>query len=361
MLGKVLARLAAMALVMVPVMAHAEDKPPCPKPVAFKIGTLAPPESPWGKVFQAWQKVVRQKFKLPDDFKCEGDRLPLVDLTFFWNGQQGDEGAMVTKMKEGQLDGAAITAVGLAQIHRPILALQLPGALTSWEKLDKARDALKGDFEKELQKAGFTLAGWGDVGLAYTMSKGFSIAGPADIKGKKPYVWREDPIAPVIYQVVGGVTSVPMQVPEVVTGLETGAIDVVTAPALAAEQLQWASRLDHITANVVAPAIGALVFTNKKIEALEKLKADEKVGPLLKDPPKDTFLDTGRRAAEALTQRIRQEDAAAFERIKAKMEVSTPNEGQVKEWKEIMKQVRARLAQGTFPKELVQKIEEFSR
>jgi TRAP-type C4-dicarboxylate transport system substrate-binding protein len=362
MLGKTLTRLVVLALVMAPRLARAEDKlPPCPKPVTFKIGTLAPPESPWGKVFQAWQKIIAEKFKLRDDYKCEGTKLPLVELTFYWNGTQGDEGAMVSKMKEGQLDGAAITAVGLGLIHRPILALQMPGALTTWEKLDRAREALKAQFEKEVQNAGFILAGWGDIGMAHTMSKGFAIASPKDIKGRKPYVWKDDPVAPVIYQVIGDVRSVPLQVPEVVSNLETGAIDVLTAPALAAEQLQWASRLDHINTSVISPAIGALVFTNKKVEVLRNLEGVENLDKKLTLAPREFFLNTAKIASEALTQRIRQEDAAAFERIKGKMEVSTPDEAQLAEWRETLKQVRVRLSQGTFPPELVKKIEEFAK
>src|SRR3954471_6206852 len=365
MLAKVLRRLLVTALLTVPGAALADDKgdlPECPAPIAFKIGTLAPQESPWGKVFQAWQKAAQERFTLADSYQCKGNKRPLVELTFYWNGQQGDEGAMVGKMKEGQLAGAAITAVGLGQIYRPILVLQLPGALTSWDKLDRARNALKGEFEGELKKAGFTLAGWGDVGLAYTMSKGFPVSAPSEVKGKKPYVWADDPIAPVIYQVIGGVTSVPMQVPEVVTGLETGAINVLTAPALAAEQLQWAARLDHINLNVIAPAIGALVFTNKKVEALDGFNGlGDSLPKLGGKSPRDAFMETAGIAANALTQRIRNEDAAALERIKGKMEVTTPTEKQVAEWKEVLKQTRARLSQGTFKKELVNKIEEFSK
>ena len=73
---------------------------------------------------------------------------------------------------------------------------------------------------------------------------------------------------PAMLQVIGGVTPVPLGVPEVLPNLNTGAIDVITAPALAAEQLQWASRLDTINTQVVAATIGALVFTKSKLDAL---------------------------------------------------------------------------------------------
>ena len=99
-----------------------------------KIGTLAPKSSPWGKVFETWIKAVNEK--------SSGN----LELQFFYNGSQGDEDGMVGKIKSGQLDGAAVTGVGLSKVYKPILALQMP-LFTSWSKLDKARDAMKADFE----------------------------------------------------------------------------------------------------------------------------------------------------------------------------------------------------------------------
>src|SRR5689334_12639217 len=121
----------------------------------IKIGTLAPKSSPWGQVFTVWETAVKTKSN------------GALELQFFYNGQQGDEGAMVGKMKAGQLDGAAVTAVGLSKIYKPILALQMPGLFTSWAKLDNARDVMKGEFEKGANDAGFSILGWGDVGAAH--------------------------------------------------------------------------------------------------------------------------------------------------------------------------------------------------
>jgi TRAP-type C4-dicarboxylate transport system substrate-binding protein len=298
----------------------------------IKIGTLAPAASPWGQVFNVWANAVSKK--------SEG----ALELQFFYNGQQGDEAAMVGKIKAGQLDGAAVTAVGLGKIYKPILALQMPGLFTSWAKLDAARDVLKPEFEKGANDAGFTLVGWGDVGLVHVMSKGFAVKTPDDMKGKKPYMWRDDDSQPVIFQVIGGITPVPLNIPEVLPNLNTGAIDIVSSPALAAEQLQWSSKLDTVTEDVVACALGAVVLSNKRIEALpENLRA--------------ILLDTGRIAAGALTKRIRAEDDAAFGRLKGKMTVVKLEPDQRAKWDGIFKQVRQRLGQGVFPADLVAKIE----
>jgi TRAP-type C4-dicarboxylate transport system substrate-binding protein len=298
----------------------------------IKIGTLAPGASPWGQVFKVWAEAVSKK---------SGGAL---ELQFFYNGQQGDEGAMVGKMKAGQLDGAAVTAVGLSKIYKPILALQIPGLFNSWAKLDAARDALRGDFEKGASDAGFSILGWGDVGAVHLMSKGFPVKGPDDMKGKKPYMWRDDDSQPALYQIIGGITPVPLNIPEVLPNLNTGAINIVVGPALAAEQLQWASKLDHITEDVSALAIGALVMSSKRLDALP---ADQK----------QIIVDTGRIASAALTKRIRAEDDAAFARMKGKMTVVTLSGDDRNKWEAIFKQVRQRLAQGTFAPALISRLE----
>jgi TRAP-type C4-dicarboxylate transport system substrate-binding protein len=300
------------------------------------IGTLAPASSPWGQVFKVWADAVSKK---------SGSRL---ELQFFYNGQQGDEGAMVGKMKAGQLDGAAVTAAGLSKVYKPILALQIPGLFSSWSKLDAARDALKGDFEKGARDAGFTILGWGDVGKVHLMSKGFAIRVPTDMQGRKPYMWRDDDSQPILFQVIGGVTPVPLNVPEVLPNLNTTAINIVSAPALAAEQLQWSSKLDTINEDVPALAIGALVISSKRLEALpEDLRT--------------IVTDTGRIAANALTKRIRAEDDAAYARMKEKMTVVTLSGDEKAKWDAIFKTVHQRLGQSTFSPDLIAKLEALSR
>jgi TRAP-type transport system periplasmic protein len=302
----------------------------------IKIGTLAPKSSPWGMVFSVWEKAVKEK---------SGGR---VELQFFYNGQQGDEGAMVGKMKADQLDGVAVTAVGLGKIHKPILALQMPGLFTTWAKLDAARNTMNPEFEKGINDAGFSLIGWCDIGAVHLMSKGFAVRPPGNIKGKKPYMWRDDALQPALFGVIGGVSPVPLNVPEVLPNLDKGAINIVNAPALAAEQLQWASKLDHIVDDTSAMAIGAFVISSKRLDALP---ADLRA----------IVIETGKIAASALTQRIRSEDAAAYGRMKTRMTVITLTADERAKWDSVFKQTRQRLAQGTFSPELVAKLEGLAR
>ena len=143
-------------------------------------------------------------------------------------------------------------------------------------------------------------------------------------------------------------TPVPLNVPEVLPNLNTGAINLVNAPSLAAEQLQWSSKLDTITSDVSAMAIGALVFSSKRIDALP---ADLK----------SIVVNTGKIAALALTKRIRNEDDAAYNRMKGKMKVVDLTADERAKWDGIFKATRARLAQGTFDPGLVAKLEALAK
>lgn len=102
--------------------------------------------------------------------------------------------------------------------------------------LDKARAALRPEFDGQLSKAGFEVVGWGDVGRARTFSRGFEVRLPQDLRGHSPVVGMDDAIAPKVLEVIGDMTGHPADVNEILPMLESGAADVVTAPALAVEQ-----------------------------------------------------------------------------------------------------------------------------
>lgn len=296
------------------------------------FGTLAPRKSPWGKVFQAWQDAVVEQSN------------GTLKLTFFWGGNQGDDGAMVDKMRAGsQLDGAAVSALGLGKIWRETLALQIPGLFRSYEAMEKAQEAMRPEIAQAFEKEGFVLGGLGTVGLSRLMSKGFPVRSPDDLKGKKPVVWTDDVIGPALFRVIGGVTPVPLTVPGVLPALGNGSVDVVSAPALAATQLQWASRLDHIVVTPGSVTMSGLVFRKASLDALSE---DQR--KLLKE--------TGEIAGKALKERIRKEDEKAFRELKKKMTNVEPSEDDQAKWTDVLKRTIEALGRGTFDPERLKKL-----
>jgi TRAP-type transport system periplasmic protein len=225
--------------------------------------------------------------------------------------------------------------------------MTLPWVINSWEKLDKVRPVIAPRFEKDFATRGFQVLGWGDVGLVYGFAKGFAVHKPSDIRGHRPLVWRNEPVGPIVYSLIGQITPVPLSVTEVLPALRSGTVDMISAPALAAEQLQWIPHLDHVTSEPVVTAVGATVFRNESIEAMP---ADLR----------NVFLAMQKRVGENQNARIRKLDLEAYERIKKRMTVVKIAGEDRKAWEQVAKQSLKRLAQGSFPKDLMKQVAELA-
>jgi TRAP-type transport system periplasmic protein len=304
---------------------------------ALKVGTLAPQDSPWGKEFKRWAKEV------------SSDTNGELSLDFQWNGQAGDEVLMVQKMRTGQLDAAAVTAIGLAQTGvTDVLLFQMPGLFANWGKLDVARNAMKEEFDRQFASKGFTVLGWGDVGASKTMSVGFEVHHPADLQGKGTFFLAGDPIEPKYLAAIGGITPRQLTVNEILPGLTNGSITVLTTPPLAAEQLQWASRITHLSTLTTAFGIGAIIVSTPRLQSL---------------PPhfKEVLDARGREAAERLTKSIRNLDAQAFARLKSSKIAYEPSEAERNEWRDLFARVRQDLRGSVFTPAVFDRVVELAR
>jgi TRAP-type C4-dicarboxylate transport system substrate-binding protein len=298
----------------------------------IKIGTVAPPNSPWAKGFKQWAADVA------------ADTNGELQIDFLWNGQAGDDVLMVQKMRSGQLDGAAVTSAGLAQTGvTDVLLFQLPGLFTSWQKLDTARDATKDEFNKLFEAKGFTIVNWGDVGAAKQMTVGFQIHHPADLQGKLPFTFNGDTISPKLYSTIGGITPKQLSVMEVLPALSSGTVNVLTAPPLAAEQLQWGSRITDVCSDTTAFITGAIMVTSSRLQSL---------------PPKlrDAFLARGLEDNSKLNTTIRNLDAQSFARMKSTKNVYSLTEGEKTEWKDTFTKVVGQLRGTVFTPAMFDKI-----
>jgi TRAP-type C4-dicarboxylate transport system substrate-binding protein len=203
---------------------------------------------------------------------------------------------------------------------------------------------MKDETDRAFEAAGFVNLGFGDVGLARFMSRGAGIRAPEDLRGKSPYLWDADVIAPVLYRVIGGVTPNSLAIPAVLPALIAGSVDVVNTPALAAVHLQWAPRLTHLTMSASSAHIGALVMRKSTLDSLP-------------EDQRRLLLDTGRAAAVALTRRIRAADAHAYDKLRGKLENVGVSEEDEAKWKEVFKKTREQLKQGVFDPALVTRLE----
>jgi TRAP-type C4-dicarboxylate transport system substrate-binding protein len=225
--------------------------------VTISIATLAPAGSTWMNVFDAWNRELRResaKINQP------------MRLQFFAGGVQGDEAEVIRKIRAGRLDGAAVTAVGLYQIHRPALVFQMPGMFRDYGRLDRARTQLNTEITQQMGTAGFELMGWADVGQARVFSQS-PVSTPQQLAQQRPWVWSDDRAMPAFYSVINA-NPVRLGVPEVLSALQTNRINtVITSPPVAV-QLQWATRMTHMTNLPLYTTIGATVIGRNKFNSL---------------------------------------------------------------------------------------------
>jgi TRAP-type C4-dicarboxylate transport system substrate-binding protein len=224
----------------------------------IRLATLAPSGSPWMEVLGKGQAEVKEK---------TGGR---VTIKYYEGGQQGDERDFVRKMGLGQLDGAALTSVGLSMIDESIRVLELPMMFQSAEEVDYVADKMWPYFQKKFEKKGFKLADRGEVGWLYfyTKDKADSLAA---LKSHKLWLWGDDLIVNALYKKLG-FNGVPLGVPEVDAALTSGKINGCYSSPVAAVALQWSTKVKYATSTPMSFAVGATVISAK---ALAKLSAED--------------------------------------------------------------------------------------
>jgi TRAP-type C4-dicarboxylate transport system substrate-binding protein len=173
---------------------------------------------------------------------------------------------VIKKIRIGQLQAGGFTGVGLGEVAPEVRLLDAPWLFRSRAELEHVREKFNGEFSAAVEKGGFVVLGWTDLGSVYVFSKN-PISGPDDMKSAKMWVWEGDPIAAAAYKALG-VNPVPLSVIDVMQSLQTGMIDAVYGPPLGVVALQWFQRVKNIYPVPMAESTGAILISKKFFDAL---------------------------------------------------------------------------------------------
>jgi len=235
---------AVLALAVLPQHGAAQkDKTPT---VTRRIATLAPEGSLWMK------QLVRGAAKVEE--LTQGR----VKTKYYGGGSQGDERAVVRKMRLKQLDGAALTSVGLGLIYSGIRVLELPFLFDSVEELDYVRARMWPYFQEKFTERGFELLAPGDLGWVYLFSNN-AVTNRDELQKMRIWAWQDDPLVRLMFRNLG-MDGVPLSVPEVLPSLNSGRIDAAYASPLAAVAMQWHTRIRYMSSEPLGYGIGGMVI-----------------------------------------------------------------------------------------------------
>ncbi len=218
-------------------------------PQVIKMGTLAPEGSVWHDVLrdmaEEWKEISNGA----------------IEVRIYPGGVAGDDADMVRKMRINQLQAAALTGEGLANIALELGVFQMPMLIRTDEELDYVREKIGPKLEELVEEKGFKLLYWSEVGWVYLFSKQ-RVAEPEDLKPMKIWVWAGDMTWAEAMKDLG-YQPVPLPATEIHTALSSGLIDTVSMTPVAALTYQYFGIADHMMEMKWGPLTAAVVISKK--------------------------------------------------------------------------------------------------
>ncbi len=184
-----------------------------------------------------------------------------VQLTVY-AGTMGSEAELVRRMRLGQLQAAALTAVGLRVIDPGVGALQLmPLVYRSQQELDFVRGRMEPLLGQRLAERGFVALFWATAGWAHHFLRR-PVTRPGDFRPLKYLVTAGDNTT---YDIMksAGFSPVPLEWSDGLTALQTGMIDVVETIPYHALAMQYYVVDRYMLDLNWAPVVGAAIVSKK--------------------------------------------------------------------------------------------------
>ena len=276
----------------------------------LKIATVTPEGSQWMKDMRASAKEIRDR--------TEGR----VQIKYYGGGVMGNDNKVLGKIRIGALQGGAFTPTALAAQYPDLNLYGLPLVFDSEDEAAYVRQKLDSRLKQGLEEAGFVNFGFAAGGFAIIMSNS-PITSLDDLKGKRVWVPEGDAIS---YASMESLSLSPVTLPltDVLTGLQTGLIDIVAISPIGALVLQWHTKVKYVTEMPLAYTLGLMAVEKKAFsrlsdsdqqvvrEVMEKTYRNFDRSNLIDNrKARDALLNTGVRTVEF--------DESEFDRIREMM------------------------------------------
>lgn len=224
----------------------------------LKIATVTPEGSQWMKDMRNSAAEIKER--------TEGR----VQIKYYGGGVMGNDTKVLGQIRIGRLQGGAFTPGAMSKIYPDLNLYGLPMVFDSDEEATFVRSKMDEALHDGLLGAGFKSFGFAAGGFAYLMSNS-PVSKLEDLKGKKVWVPEGDTIS---YSSMEALSLSPVTLPltDVLTGLQTGLIDIVAISPIGALVLQWHTKVKYVTE---MPLVYTLGFMAVDARAWRKISADD--------------------------------------------------------------------------------------
>jgi TRAP-type C4-dicarboxylate transport system substrate-binding protein len=201
--------------------------------VTIKMATSVPTNSSWFLVL----KEVADKWN-----KLSNGRVRVI---LYGGSTKGDEPEVVQAMRLGELQGAVLTSVGIAEIEKSVYAVSIPMAYDSYEEAYYVLDRLRPRLEAAIDAKGFVMLNWADAGWVHFFSTK-PVATPDDLKKLKLFQWAGDPKSLEIWK-TAGFNPRPAALTDLATGLATGLFEACSMSPQVAQIGRYYEKAKYMT------------------------------------------------------------------------------------------------------------------
>jgi len=323
---------ASALLLALPTLAGAAT----PTTKRIKLATLAPKHTSFHHVLLAMGEEWR---------RAPGGG---VALTVYTDGTMGGEADMVRRMRVGQIQAALLTITGLAQIDDSVTALQnMPMMFRSLDEVVFVREKLRGGLEQRFREKGFIVLFWADAGWVHFFSRERALL-PDDYKKMKMFALVGDTKTNDLWK-TAGYRPVPLEVNDILTGLQTGLIDTVCITPSYALSGQFYTVVPHMLALHWAPLVGGAVMTKKAWDGL----APE---------TQEAVMTAAAEAGVRMQARLRDEGAESIEAMQKRgliVHTATPEIEEV--WRRTVEKVYPDIRGSIVPAQMFDEVQELLR
>ena len=220
----------------------------------LRIATITPENSQWMRDMRAGAAEIEER--------TDGR----VEIRYFGGGIQGTDQTVLNKIRINALQGGAFTPSALASIYPDMNLYGLPLVFDSEEEAAYVRERMDATLKQRLEDAGWVSFGFASGGFAVIMSNE-PVSSLEDMRGQRVWVPEGDTIS---YAAMEALDLSPVTLPltDVLTGLQTGLIDIVAISPIGALVLQWHTRVRYVTEMPLVYTIGLMVVDKRAFDRL---------------------------------------------------------------------------------------------
>jgi len=228
--------------------------------VRIKLAIKAPKNFPSSKIIKQMTDEIKQATRGRVTFKI------------YYGGVKGTGRDLLLKMKSKELHGGEFTAGEAASVLRDLRVPSSPLTFSGYEELDYVMERMEPIFAAGLEKAGFVVLGWTEIGFAHIMSVD-PVASLGDLKGKKVWIPRGDRVGKAAFEAMH-VHPIQFAIADVMVALQTGQINTVTNSFVGAIALRWNTKVKFITDKPLLYLYGPTMITKEAWEGIPAAHRD---------------------------------------------------------------------------------------